>query len=366
MNLLKTKLRRTGAVLAGSLIGLTGVAVFAAPASAHAPVLSGETSCIKGGDTWHIDWSIANDYTADANITVLDKRSSNGTPVTVTGAEVGTFVAKAPRRGTNGPALTATTDVSTSVRWVELTVVMKWTDGYSNWDRPKVVKVYKPNKCTTPTTPPTTQPTTPPTTPPTTAPTTEPTTTPPTTEPTTEPTTTPPTTEPTTEPTSGPPVTPTSPSSTPTPTPPVLPVPTPSTTEPAEFTPILEEDCDTITIGIDNPANGIEWQIGYETSKGEKRNITVAPGEKKAEKFSATEGFWVKVTLAVTIDGETYSDFTQIDYTKPADCEEGGSGGGLPVTGAAAGSIAGGAAVLLAIGGVLFYMARRRKVKFTA
>ena len=39
---------------------------------------------------------------------------------------------------------------------------------------------------------------------------------------------------------------------------------------------------------------------------------------------------------------------------------------GLPVTGAAAGGIAGGAAVLLAAGAVLFVMARRRKVKFTA
>jgi hypothetical protein len=41
-------------------------------------------------------------------------------------------------------------------------------------------------------------------------------------------------------------------------------------------------------------------------------------------------------------------------------------GSGLPVTGAAAGGIAGGAAVLLAVGAVLFVMARRRKVKFTA
>jgi hypothetical protein len=43
-----------------------------------------------------------------------------------------------------------------------------------------------------------------------------------------------------------------------------------------------------------------------------------------------------------------------------------GSGGGLPVTGAAAGTIAGCAALLLIVGAVLFAMSRRRKVKFTA
>jgi len=38
----------------------------------------------------------------------------------------------------------------------------------------------------------------------------------------------------------------------------------------------------------------------------------------------------------------------------------------LPKTGSAAGPVAGGAALLLIIGGVLFYLARRRKVKFTS
>jgi LPXTG-motif cell wall-anchored protein len=38
----------------------------------------------------------------------------------------------------------------------------------------------------------------------------------------------------------------------------------------------------------------------------------------------------------------------------------------LPVTGAAAGAVAGIAAVLLTIGVVLFAVARRRQVKFTA
>jgi LPXTG-motif cell wall-anchored protein len=43
-----------------------------------------------------------------------------------------------------------------------------------------------------------------------------------------------------------------------------------------------------------------------------------------------------------------------------------GTGGGLPVTGAAAGAITGLAALLLAAGAVLFIVSRRRKVTFTA
>jgi hypothetical protein len=42
------------------------------------------------------------------------------------------------------------------------------------------------------------------------------------------------------------------------------------------------------------------------------------------------------------------------------------TGGGLPVTGVAAGIISAGAASLLAVGAVLFTMSRRRKIRFSA
>ena len=120
-------------------------------------------------------------------------------------------------------------------------------------------------------------------------------------------------------------------------------------------------DCTTLTIGLDNPANGVTIKLHFKTSKGEERDTVINPGEKKTEKFSATPGF------TVTVSAPDLDDATEtIAYEKPADCSTTGGGGGLPVTGAAAGSIAGGAAALLAVGGIVFYMARRRRIKFTA
>ena len=168
---------------------------------------------------------------------------------------------------------------------------------------------------------------------------------------------TPPTTAPTTTP-----ATPESPSPTPTETP-TLPVPTDA---PNVFTPILDEDCTTMTIGADNPADGITWKFDLKTSKGEERSFTLKPGEKHTEKFSATEGFSIKVTISVTVEGKTYSDFDTVKYEKPGDCTGGEGGGGLAKTGTPTAAIAGSAVAILALGAVLFFLARRRKVKFTA
>ena len=225
----------------------------------------------------------------------------------------------------------ATAITDSDVVSVTLKTILFWpVDGYSNDGKdnhraPEYTKVDKPDEKCAPTTTPTTAPTTAPTTPP---------------------------TEATTSPT---------PTETPT-----LPVPTPSSSAtPNVFTPILEEDCTTMTIGADNPADGITWKFDLKTSKGEERSFTLKPGEKHTEKFSATEGFSIKVTISVTIDGKTYSDFDTVKYETPGNCS-GGQGGGLPKTGAPTGTIAGAAVAVLALGAVLFFLARRRKVKFTA
>lgn len=359
MNLLKTPLRRATAVVAGSFIGLAGAVALAAPASAHYPSASGSTPCVSKDGSWTVDWSIGNDYNLDAVVSKISVADQNGKDLGITGDIVadGKVVPPYSDKDATKQIHGTTVVTKTSADKATLTLVLKWTDGYTNdgqgggsdkrGNRNAVPLVTSVNKPTTPceTTPPPTETTTPPPTE---------TTTPPPTE-----TTTAPPTETTTAP-------PSSPTPTPSETGPVLPVPTPSTSdEPAEFTPIVEMDCTTITIGMDNPAKGIAWGMHFKTTKGEERDITVKPGEKKTEKFSATAGFKVTVTLTVTVEGKTYSDYTTIAWEKPDNCDNGG-GGGLPVTGAAAGGIAGGAVLLLAIGGGLFFLARRRKVNFTA
>jgi hypothetical protein len=137
----------------------------------------------------------------------------------------------------------------------------------------------------------------------------------------------------------------------------------PETPVVGEPKPVVDMDCDTLTFGLDNPANGEEVKLTLTTSKGETRTLVVKPDEKKVEKFSAAPGF------VLTVKDEASGESVKVPYTQPADCASGGGGGDepeLPVTGAAAGGIAGGAALLLGVGGVLFFMARRRKVKFTA
>ena len=121
-----------------------------------------------------------------------------------------------------------------------------------------------------------------------------------------------------------------------------------------------------MTIGLDNQADGDKFTLKFKTSKGEERTLVINPGEAKSAKFSAAPGFSIKLTFTATVDDQDFSETTTIEYEQPEDCDTSGNGGGLPVTGAAAGGLAGGAGALLAVGVGLFLMARRRKVKFTA
>jgi hypothetical protein len=144
---------------------------------------------------------------------------------------------------------------------------------------------------------------------------------------------------------------------------------------PAEqASPILKQDCDSMTIGLHNPENGEKIVLRLQPSVGDKRILVAKPGEDTTTTFEGVKpGFTVTVSIKGVEGSET------VPYTQPKNCTTGGSagggeenggggesGGGLPVTGAAAGSIAGGAAVLLIAGGAMFALARRRKVKFTA
>ncbi|WP_067505333.1 LPXTG cell wall anchor domain-containing protein [Actinoplanes sp. TFC3] len=345
MNLLKSSLKRTTALAAGAFVGLIGAVALTSPASAHAPVISGHADCTTDGN-WKVDWKVANDFRLWA--TVREVVTSNGAPVSGD-IQVGKQVAPNYRSPLRGSSKASSTDES-----VNLKVTLKWEDDFI---KDASVTVNKPANCGPVTPPSSPAPSTPASSEPSTPASEEPST------PASEEPSTPVSEEPST-PASEEPSTPASeePSTPPTDEP--TPQPTPSY---GEAEPIFEVTCDSLTIGLDNPADGVEIPLVLEPNKGDKVVLDIKPGEKKTHKFAASEGFEIKVYL------QGYESQSEtIAWQTPDGCSTGGAGGGdddggaLPVTGAAAGSIAAGAGVLLAAGITLFFIARRRKVKFTA
>lgn len=126
-----------------------------------------------------------------------------------------------------------------------------------------------------------------------------------------------------------------------------------------------ESTCDKLIFGFANPENGKAFDVTLTPNKGEAQTRTVKPGETVIVEFKAFEG------LVVTPSAEGLDDTSPIAWKKPANCSPGTGGGEddgptLPLTGAAIGGIVAGAIALLAAGAVLFVVARRRKVRFTA
>jgi hypothetical protein len=133
---------------------------------------------------------------------------------------------------------------------------------------------------------------------------------------------------------------------------------------------VVENDCKTVTVTVTNP-EGVQEATARVTYGDDVKDVVVAPG--KTEKISFKRGDDKFATI----------EFLGLDVEPikatlgDVDCDNGGEGGGnggggdtdepgLPVTGPVAGSIAGVAVLLLIAGGVFFFIARRRKVTFTA
>ncbi|ROO58646.1 hypothetical protein EDC02_0412 [Micromonospora sp. Llam0] len=136
--------------------------------------------------------------------------------------------------------------------------------------------------------------------------------------------------------------------------------------EPADPEGTVEYTCDQMIFTLTNPEDGESITVTFTPNEGEAQELTVEPGETGSVAFEAFDG------LKVTPSGDGLETVEPFVWEQPEDCDEdGGSGAGdgdegsLPVTGAAAGGLAAGAVALLAIGGVLFYLARRRRVTFT-
>ncbi|GAA0909056.1 hypothetical protein [Virgisporangium aurantiacum] len=121
------------------------------------------------------------------------------------------------------------------------------------------------------------------------------------------------------------------------------------------FTAKSESTCEALKITVENTgAKAIKAVITVgETPK----ETTIEPGKNNVFTAEGVEGLVAKL---VVNDGKA-QEFT---WTKPTDC--GGAGGGLPTTGVNAGLLAGAAFVLVSGGGGLFYLARRRRIRFAA
>jgi hypothetical protein len=114
-----------------------------------------------------------------------------------------------------------------------------------------------------------------------------------------------------------------------------------------------KSDCKNLTITVTNPEDGRPVRVSIKV--GDKEDETeVQPGE-TAEAVIPGEADLVAI---VTIGHKV----TEVKYEKPANCET----PALPVTGANAGLIAGSALLLVTSGAGLFIVARRRRIRFAA
>jgi LPXTG-motif cell wall-anchored protein len=307
VNLLKSPLRRTTAALAGAFIGLAGAVAFAAPASAHYTELSGKTDCLQNGG-WKVYWTLApKNAPIDGKIVKVEE-TPGGTPLEniVEGVPVA-----------SGGTIADMQSFGKDVAEVTLSVKVIWVYG-KTIAPPDLAAANLPAKGD----------------------------------------------EGHSHPGGDKPKVITYTISTTVKAPENCPQPTQPPAEAAS--PILEQDCDSMTIGLHNPVKGEEITLHLTPSTGAERTLVAKPGKDTTTTFEGvTPGFSVKIRYEGEEGGET------VLYRQPKDCDTGGSAGGgdtggLPVTGAAAGTIAGGAAVLLLAGGSMFVLARRRKVKFTA
>jgi hypothetical protein len=107
--------------------------------------------------------------------------------------------------------------------------------------------------------------------------------------------------------------------------------------------------CDKLTITVTN--EGTE-PLTASVRVGDQEEATEIPaGQSDTATFKGVEGLVVTLTIG--------RKSTEIKYIKPADCAP-----LLPVTGVNAGLLAGAAFVLVSGGGGLYFLARRRRIRF--
>ncbi|WP_030487451.1 hypothetical protein [Micromonospora chokoriensis] len=390
MNPPKSPFRRLAAIAAGALIGLAGVGIAASPASAHYTDTVGKAVCDTTTGEWVVSWTVKSVYHYSSTSYKLHSVELTPADTTVTNIQV-TKGDEYPH-DVNMP-LTGVQRVPGSATEATLGVKAKWNDNYSE-DKARTAKVTFEGTCAKEEPPTTPSPEPTPSTPPTTPPTTPPAVSIPTAsftsdcegavtvtlangaDATTDAKLT---------------VTAKGFSKTYTVKPGgskndiVVPAKAGEITvsegdkavgqpytwatpkdcvKPGEPQAGVESTCDKLIFGFANPKDGKAFEVTLTPNKGDVQKRTIEPGKTIFVEFEAFEG------LTVTPAAEGLDDTTPVAWEKPAECTPGQGGGkdepALPLTGAATGGIIAGAVALLAAGAVLFVMARRRRVRFTA
>lgn len=316
--------RRAAALGAGLLVATAAVLVSATPASAHHSIVRGSYACDKVNGQWVVSWTVRNsEQDIPATIKTVSAEPGGGS---LTGITVGATV---PAGGT----LTGVQLVPATARWARLTVFAEWErDGkvIGEWKGKDATRKvwFKRDRCEKDTPPPVSPSASAPVSP------------------------------------SASPAAPASPS--PAPTPSVSPAPESSVTPtpsasgeaptPAEPSAEVISTCDELVFEFTNPTGGEDIELTLTPSTGAPVTVDLVAGTDETVEFPATEGLTVEVS-----DG---TETVTVAYAEPADC--GGSGGGLPVTGAATGAAIVAAAALLVAGLVMYLVSRRRQVRFTA
>ncbi|KUL40572.1 LPXTG cell wall anchor domain-containing protein [Actinoplanes awajinensis] len=343
MNLFKTPFRRTGTVVAGAALGLIGVMSTAMPALACYPKAGDTTTCLNTDGSWVVQWDVTTTDNAfgDGKVDSVEYTPNDGRTISFTGINAEDTLSHSTH-------LKATQTLTGEATEATLQVNGRWNKPnggfYVGGFQKGPVSASKPTeKCDTPE--PTESASTPSSPSPEPSESTVPSSPSPSVSESTVPSSPSPSTTGSTEPSA-----PVSPSST--------------TSLPAEDTPVTEPQfiydttCDTLTVGIEVP---VDWKesvtVTFKPSVGDSKTVTAAPGETKTVDFKASKG------LKVVATPKGYEDeVATITYKAPADCDD----DELALTGANSSTIAGGAALALVLGAGLFYMARRRKIRFTA
>jgi hypothetical protein len=117
----------------------------------------------------------------------------------------------------------------------------------------------------------------------------------------------------------------------------------------------VKTTCDDVTVTLSNPNDEGTMDLEFEVTgpDGKTETVTVPAGQSMTKTFDAEDG--KEVTVALGEDSKTFP------VELPEDCDQGGGGGSLPVTGVKLPLLGGAAALLLLLGVGLTVVARRRK-----